>query len=70
MFEDVCRTFLSMSTSMIVMHILLLTGAQPSIKGIFGKEWCSSLWDRRNESREDELAIDVDLYSASPHKVP
>ncbi|KAK2916711.1 hypothetical protein Q8A67_001085 [Cirrhinus molitorella] len=43
-------------------------GAQPSIKGIFGKEWCSSLWDRRNESREDELAIDVDLYSVSPYK--
>ncbi|XP_043090585.1 uncharacterized protein LOC122341274 [Puntigrus tetrazona] len=43
-------------------------GEQPSIKGIFGKEWCSSLWDRRNESREDELAIDVDLYSVSPHK--
>ncbi|XP_052406318.1 zinc finger protein 484 [Carassius gibelio] len=43
-------------------------GAQPSIKGIFGKEWCSSLWDRRNESREDELAIDVDLYSVSPHE--
>ncbi|KAI2666026.1 Zinc finger protein 235 [Labeo rohita] len=41
-------------------------GAQPSIKGIFGKEWCSSLWDRRNESREDELAIDVDLYTKTP----
>ncbi|XP_016131480.1 zinc finger protein 239-like [Sinocyclocheilus grahami] len=39
-------------------------GAQPSIKGIFGKEWCSSLWDRRNESS----CIDVDLYSVSPHK--
>ncbi|XP_073705538.1 uncharacterized protein [Garra rufa] len=43
-------------------------GEQPSIKGIFGKEWCSSLWDRRNESTEDELAIDVDLYSVSPYK--
>uniref|UniRef100_A0A8C2EIV9 C2H2-type domain-containing protein n=1 Tax=Cyprinus carpio TaxID=7962 RepID=A0A8C2EIV9_CYPCA len=43
-------------------------GAEPSIKGIFGKEWCSSLWDRRNEPREDELAIDVDLYSLSPYK--
>lgn len=51
------------------LHVLLLAGAQPSIKGIFGKEWCSSLWDRRNESREDELAIDVDLYSVSPYKV-
>ncbi|XP_067285116.1 uncharacterized protein [Pseudorasbora parva] len=43
-------------------------GPQPSIKGIFGKEWCSDLWDRRNESREDELAIDVDLYPVSPYK--
>ncbi|CAM4341940.1 hypothetical protein PO909_001173 [Leuciscus waleckii] len=43
-------------------------GPEPSIKGIFGKEWCSSLWDRRKESREDELAIDVDLYPVSPFK--
>ncbi|XP_048044194.1 zinc finger and SCAN domain-containing protein 12 [Megalobrama amblycephala] len=43
-------------------------GPQPSIKGIFGKEWCSSLWDRRNESREDEQAIDVDLYTVTPYK--
>ncbi|XP_051571190.1 zinc finger protein 235-like isoform X4 [Myxocyprinus asiaticus] len=35
---------------------------QPSIKRIFGKEWCSSLWDRRIERREDKLAIDVDQH--------
>lgn len=44
-------------------------GEHPSIKGIFGKDWCSSLWDRRNESSGDEMAIDVDLYSVSPYKV-
>ncbi|XP_051571191.1 zinc finger protein 155-like isoform X5 [Myxocyprinus asiaticus] len=37
-------------------------GVQPSIKRIFGKEWCSSLWDRRIERREDKLAIDVDQH--------
>jgi len=57
-----------MCTTVIIMHILLLIVPEPSIKGIFGKEWCSSLWDRRKESR-DELAIDVDLYPASPYKV-
>ncbi|XP_051572581.1 zinc finger protein 235 [Myxocyprinus asiaticus] len=44
-------------------------GVQPSIKGIFGKEWCSSLWDHQMiEPREDTLAIDDDLYPVSPYK--
>ncbi|XP_051994391.1 uncharacterized protein LOC127652290 [Xyrauchen texanus] len=43
-------------------------GVQPSIKGIFGKEWCSSLWDHQIEPREDTLAIDDDLYPVSPYK--
>ncbi|KAK1785558.1 hypothetical protein P4O66_018917 [Electrophorus voltai] len=30
----------------------------PSINGIFGKEWCSSLWDRK-EPRTEEKAGDV-----------
>lgn len=69
LFENVYWAVVFMCTTMILMHVLLLIGPQPSIKGIFGKEWCSSLWDRRNESREDEQAIDVDLYTVSPYKV-
>lgn len=69
LFENVYWAVVFMCTTRILMHVLHLIGPQPSIKGIFGKEWCSSLWDRRNESGEDEQAIDVDLYTISHYKV-
>lgn len=31
----------------------------PSIDGIFGKEWCSSLWDKR-EPRAEEKPKEVE----------
>ncbi|KAA0705355.1 hypothetical protein E1301_Tti009780 [Triplophysa tibetana] len=39
-----------------------------SINGIFGKEWCSSMWDQRKQPREDEPPVHVDPYPASPCK--
>ncbi|KAI7803727.1 putative zinc finger protein 83-like [Triplophysa rosa] len=43
-------------------------GVRLSINGIFGNEWCSSMWDQRKQPREDELSGDVDPYPASPYK--
>nr|XP_055043875.1 zinc finger and SCAN domain-containing protein 12-like isoform X1 [Misgurnus anguillicaudatus] len=43
-------------------------GMQPSVNGIFGKEWCTSLWDQKIQSTEDELPDAVDMYPESQYK--
>ncbi|MCJ8746056.1 hypothetical protein PDJAM_G00137480 [Pangasius djambal] len=35
--------------------------APPSINGIFGKEWCSSLWDRRPRTEEEAVEVEPDV---------
>ncbi|XP_055043851.2 uncharacterized protein [Misgurnus anguillicaudatus] len=41
---------------------------KPSVNGIFGKEWCTSLWDQKTQSTEDELPDAVDMYTESQYK--
>ncbi|XP_065119405.1 uncharacterized protein [Paramisgurnus dabryanus] len=43
-------------------------GVQPSVHGIFGKEWCTSLWDQKIQSTEDELPDAVDTCPESQYK--
>ncbi|KAK3511829.1 hypothetical protein QTP70_024843 [Hemibagrus guttatus] len=35
--------------------------APPSINGIFGKEWCSSLWDGRPRTGEEAVEVEPDV---------
>ncbi|KAF7690957.1 zinc finger and SCAN domain-containing protein 23-like [Silurus meridionalis] len=35
--------------------------APPSINGIFGKEWCSSLWDGRPRTEQEVVEVELDI---------